>query len=29
MADLDLPADYADLLLELLDARAEFLVVGG
>jgi len=29
MADLDLPADYADLLLALLDARAEFVVVGG
>jgi hypothetical protein len=29
MADLSLPADYADLLLELLDAHAEFVVVGG
>lgn len=29
MADLSLPADYADLLLELLDANAEFVVVGG
>ncbi len=26
---LELPQDYTDLLLELLDARAEFVVVGG
>lgn len=29
MLELDLPQDYSDLLLELLDAGAEFVVVGG
>jgi hypothetical protein len=29
MVELDLPQDYSDLLLELLDAGAEFVVVGG
>ncbi len=29
MVELDLPQDYKDLLLELLDADAEFVVVGG
>ncbi len=29
MVELDLPQDYKDLLLELLDADAEFVLVGG
>jgi hypothetical protein len=29
MPDLDLPQDYVDVLLELLDASAEFVVIGG
>ncbi len=29
MAELDLPQDYVDLLIELLDAEAEFVVIGG
>jgi hypothetical protein len=29
MLELDLPQDYVDLLLELLDTGAEFVVVGG
>jgi hypothetical protein len=29
MLELKLPHDYSDLLLELLDAGAEFVVVGG
>lgn len=29
MVELELPQDYSDLLLELLDAGAEFVVVGG
>jgi hypothetical protein len=29
MLELDLPHDYSDLLLELLDAEAEFVVLGG
>jgi hypothetical protein len=29
MIELELPEDYSDLLLELLDAGAEFVVVGG
>jgi hypothetical protein len=29
MVELDLPQDYSDLLLELLNAGAEFVVIGG
>jgi hypothetical protein len=29
MTELDLPQDYVDLLLELLEASAEFVVIGG
>jgi hypothetical protein len=29
MLELELPQEYSDLLLELLDASAEFVVVGG
>jgi hypothetical protein len=29
MRDLELPQDYSDLLMELLDSAADFVVIGG